>query len=443
MSKTTANLRDRLSEAIGDYLHGTVTTAINADREVVCTDLLEETVRDDFFNRWWCLITSGANYVSSTPLRRKINDYDKDGTLILYGAALTDDGTTKATFELHKYNPDNKTRAINSAARELDGYLFRKKEWDDTLVMGNWLPDPHLEDWSSSTALTWYTETSNATLAKTSTAAYIRGGTYSAKLTAGAANSYFGTNSDIYPRLINLQGSTIDFYTWVYPQTANDAKVQIYTLETDGTATTTTSTTTCPAGQWSRIGVESHSVPDDLSKISFRFVVATSGQYAYFDKARVIGPSVYELLAPHDFHNGDICSVFEQIGGESDDLCDDVFTSASQIDIMYGIREFTEGGYKYLRLPYGSSSQRKLIVSGYAPLEDTLSADTDTMSISDPNTELLIAYAAYKLYEMEAGLASSEDRERLLESASYWLGKAEYLKRTLKMIPVESHVRLR
>ena len=439
-TKTLANLRDRLSEGIGDYIHETVTTALNADNVVVDTDLAAYTSKDDWFNRRWCLFTSEANI----GVNRKISDYD-DGTttLTILGAVLTDDGTDKATFEIHTYNPDNKTRAINSAARELWGYLFRKVEWDDTLVMGNWLPDGHLESWSAATALTFWTATSNATLARTTTAAYKRGGKYSAKLTAGAADSYFGTNSDIYPRLKNLQGQTISYYTWVYPEVANDAEAVIYTETKAGTTATTTSTTTNAAGYWTRIGIENHSVPVDLSKIEFRCQVATNTKYAYFDKARVVGPTVYELLAPPDFQVGEISRFYEQSSGESDDICDDLHTSAAQVVPLFGVTEYTQEGYKYLRLPYGSSAERKLILTGHSPLEDTLSSDTDTMAIDDPHTELLIARATYRLYEMEMGLHASEDVTRLRELAGYWFSKSEELKRTLRMIKPQATQRLR
>ena len=41
MSKTLANLRDRLSENIGDYLHSTVTTALNADNSLLVGELCQ------------------------------------------------------------------------------------------------------------------------------------------------------------------------------------------------------------------------------------------------------------------------------------------------------------------------------------------------------------------------------------------------------------------
>jgi hypothetical protein len=438
-TKTLATLRQRVSEAIGDWQQSTVTTALTTSTAVVDTGLADYTSRDNYFIRRWCLVTSQANAGEN----RKISDYvASTKTLTVLGANFADDGANLATYEIHSYNPDNITRAINEAARELYGKLFRRVERDDTLVLGSHLPDGHFENWSSATALTFYTETSNATLARTTTAANIRGGKYSAKLTAGAADSYFAVNSDIYPRLLNLQGQTIDFHCWVYPEVANDAEIVIYTKTTAGTEATTTSTTTNAAGNWSRISIENHAVPDDLSKIEFRFQVQTNTKYVYFDKARVVGPNVYEYVLPPDFQLGHISSVYEQTGGEAEDMCDDLYTSVASTRRVFNYDTFYQEGYNYIRLNYISNQERKLILSGYAPLEDTLSAETDTMTIDDPFTDLLVARAAYRLFEHEIGTHSSEDTTHLRNLAAYWYGKSEELKRSIGMVKPQSFVRL-
>ena len=446
-TKTLTNIRDRMAQSIGDgNMSQTVTTALTTNNTVTDTTLVKYTGNNDFFNRMWCLITSQNNDGEN----RKISDSTTTSLTVL-GAAWASDGANKATYEIHTYNPDNYTRAINDAARELYGYLFRKIEWDDTLVTGNWLPDPHLEWWSSATALKWYTVDSNITLAKESGAANVRGGKYSAKATADSANGYFGTNSDIYPRLINVQGRTVSLFAWVNPQTADDAKVVIYTKTKAGTEATKASTTTNTAGNWTRISIEDHAIPEDLSKIEIRFLVTTSGQYAYFDKARLVGPMVLDLLAPENFQLGTITGYKQQITGNADRICDDVFTSSAHVVPYYGVTDYFQDGYKYIRLPYGptfisypygSVFERKLILTGFAPLEDTLSSDSDTMTIDDPNTSLLVAYALYKLYMMESGKHSSEDNIRLKGEAFTWLAESERLKKTAKMIKPQSQTRL-
>lgn len=439
--KTLANIRDRMSKGMGDYITETVTTAINADNVLVDTNLTAYTSNNDFFNRKWCLITSHANI----GVNRKISDYvASTKTLTVLGAALADDSANLATFQIHAYNPDNKTRAINEAARECFGDLFRKVEWDDTLVLGNWLPDRHFETWDSASALTWWSTESNTTLVRTTAAANIRGGKYSVKSTASGASGYFATNSDTYPGLIGLQGQRVDLHSWVNPQTADDAKMVIYTKTVAGVEVTETSTTTNPAGTWSKISISDYDVPDNLSKIEIRMVTTTSGQYVYFDKSRLTGPAVYDYLAPAPFQiAGEMTGFREQTSGNESDICDDVTTSASQTKPRFDFTEYEQGGYKYIRTSLPGNKERKLIIQGYAPLEDTLSADTDIMTIDDPHMSLLAVYATYRLYEMEAGMGTSEDMSRLKGEAAYWYSKYQSQRRYLKMEIPQSTTRFR
>ncbi len=435
-TETLAQLRDRLSQVMGDYLHETVTTNLAANKSVICTDLAKYTTRDGYFPRKWCLITSLLNAGEN----RKILDYANfTTTLTVLGADWAPDSTA-ATFEIHTYNPDNKVRAINGAARELYPLLFRRVEWNDTLIMGNHLPNAHFEDWTVSTAPDKYslsagTITAAAYTTADNTSGGYRGGTTSMKLTTGVAGGgqYALTSSSLYPALLNLQGQTVTFKCWAYPEVANDATIEIYTLKADSTAQTLTSTTTCASKKWTQLSLESQALNDDLILIEFRFKVTSNSKYVCFDDARVIGNGIFDLMLPSEFWLGHISSVFEQISGNSDDICDDPATSVSDVTPLYGCTEYTNAGIKYLRLPYASSAERRLILQGYTPLEDTLSDDTDTMTIDDPHIELLISQAAYRLCEMEAGLVSSEDRKRLIDEAQRWLGKVEYLKGRLRM----------
>ena len=218
MSKTLANLRDQLSIALHDYHHSTVTTALTASKLIKDTTLanIQGGTTSDYFNTWWALITSGAN-TALTPLRR-IADYDgATYWLTVQGDNFGDDGAVKATYEIHKYHPTDKLRAINTTARKIFPTMHREI-LDLTLVSGNILPDSHFEWWTSATTLKLYTGTTStgivATLAKTDTAGLTRGGKYSAKVTAANTPGYMMINSNPYPRLLDLKNSTVSFYAW-------------------------------------------------------------------------------------------------------------------------------------------------------------------------------------------------------------------------------------
>jgi hypothetical protein len=432
MSIALSTLRDDLSIKIGDYYHDTVTTALAANNYVICTRLNKITTADDYFNNWYVKVTSEENDGEV----RKISDYDGGDTKItVYGDAFTTDGSDKATFEIHRYDPDQKDRAINNAGKELyeSAPLFKLLA-DETVITGNILP-PFI--WTSSSALALYS-TSNATIAKTTTGGLFRNGNNSALATVSAADGYLCLSSDDYPRLLDLMDKSVDFKGWAYPSTADDAFLTIYTVQADGTEQTLNSTTTCPASKFSLLELENQSLNDDITQIQLRMRVHTSDENAYFDQPRVIKAGIQDYMLPEDFQNGELCQVWIQSSSYSDDACDDIHPRYSPV---FGWKTFTDGGYKYLHLPSVPSSNRKLKLVGYCPLEDDLSADTDTMSIDERHKPLLLAYAAYLLYEMKRGTVAGTDTGRYDAECLRWLSKAEMLKQSgLRMTPPSGQI---
>lgn len=428
MTTALSTLRQRMSEPIGDWLSSTVTTAINADTSVVDTALANVEGGDttDFFEDWWILFTSYAN----DGVKRKISAYNSStNTLTVQGGNLTDDTTNKATYELHRIHPDYYTRALNMAARDIYPTLY-KPIIDRTLSTGNALPNSHFDWWSATTIPDLYTNSANSTCAQTTTAANKRGGVSSCKLTAGAASDYFYITSDSFRRLVDLQNTSIDFYCWVYPEVANDAWIAIYTLEQDGTATTTTSTTSVTAGEYNLVSITSHSVPDDLDEIQFRFGVTTDTKYAYFDQAQVFGKIQYDYVLPGVLQYGKVNKIRIQTSGEEAVASNDV-GMVSWADV-FGWKIVDDYTYKYLRLPFWST-ERLLELEGYAPLEDNLSSDTDTMSIDDPHTELLVTHAIWHLFRQMRGYPSGDGTKAIDEEIAYWASKVTEMKRRLAM----------
>jgi hypothetical protein len=434
MSTTAlSTLRDRLNIMIGDSLSDTVTTALTTSTAVVCTNLTKYTGDANYFKNWYVLITSGVNDGQC----RKVASSTAAGTLTVYGANFASDGATLATFELHKLDPTQKTRAINNAARELyPTYLFRRVT-DETLITGNALPNAHFEDWTATTHPDFWTA-SVSTVGEENT--IIRGGTSSAKLSV-AAGSLYCSNAE-YPQLLDLMGTTIDFKCWVYASAASECRLGIYTKQADGTEQNTQYSSYHSGGsEWELLEIESYALNDDLTDIKFSLYNATTGT-CYFDNARVTGKDFYAYLLPKTFQTGHITQVWEQVTGYSDDICDDVKSGHNDFAEVFGWNTPTgDDGYKYLRLPYILSSERKLRLVGEAPLEDTLSSDTDTMTIEGERVNLLLAYAAYLVYEMQRGIASGQSKDFYNQEIAYWGGKTERLKRTLKMTRPNGQIR--
>ncbi len=348
MSKTLPELRQRLSRAIGDYISETVTTAIAASTSVISTSLLKYTNKDDYFNRWWVLITSLANI----GVVRKITDYTAStGANTVLGSNLTSDGASLATFEVHKYDPDNYTNALNNAARQLNDYLFRLVE--DTTV---------------------------------------------------------ATDGESYE--FELPTSfQVGQLAWVYYY----PDIEVHTITGISVAASTIVTTS-----------DNHNLTTGDSVI-----IESSNSTPTIDGTRTV-----TVLSSTTFSIPVTVTVAGTKGNVSNKS-----TVESRREPIWGWSIVDISGTKYLRVP--NLNKNKLCLVGTTPLESNLSSETSTMTIADPYIDLLVAYAAYQLYEMEAGSPSANDREFLKNEASYWLGKTEYLKRNCKMTRPQIQTRFR
>jgi hypothetical protein len=437
MGTTSLSVLDqRLSEAISDWIEEDTTTNITTNTSVVSTALNKwDNARDDRFNGWWIYLTEGNNINTE----RLVYDYaTSTGTLSCRGASFSAESGA-ITFRLYKYPYTHKVKAINKAIRDLSSVLFKNID-DRTLASGNNLPDGSFEDWTSSSALRFYAAT-NATLAQTTTAGYYRGppNTTSVKVTASAANGYLSINSSTYPKLLDMMDRNVCAYVWVYPEVDDDATIVIYTLQSDGTAQTLTSTTACVAGAWNLLTLEDQIINDDLVYFEIRFKVATNAKYAYFDSARLFGRDIYEYVLPDSLQDGDISQVYVQATGYADYLGDEIHPIIW--DRVWGSEIISDGTYRYLRLPYIYSSGARIRLVGTSPLTE-LSSFSGTTEISGELTDLLIAYAAYQLFLIEDGIPSGEDKTRFQSRADQWLMEYYRLLPSLKMMKPSGTVNL-
>tara|TARA_Y100000310_G_scaffold144390_1_gene143651 strand:+ start:22395 stop:23729 length:1335 start_codon:yes stop_codon:yes gene_type:complete len=427
-------LEQRLAEQIGDYLQVAVTTAIGAGVSIISTNLQTyDGGRDDYFIDWWVYITDEGN----AGVQRQVSDYaTATGTLTVRGTNLTDDGADLATVRLHRYNRDYYINAFNDAVRET--FPTFNKQYDIMeLVTGNILPNSHFRDWAVSTAPDKYSmQDANITATADTTGGNYRGGAKSMKATTGVggAGKYVYISSDSYPRLLDLMGLSVSFYCWANPEDADDATIEIYTKQADGTAQTLTSTTTCPAGEFTLLKLESQDLNDDLVEIQFRFKIATASKYVYFDHARALGRNQVEYLLPTDIKDGRLASVKIQSRGYSDRKCDDIFPR--EWEPIYHWNIVNDGTDKFLQLGSLHLEDRIIRLTGYAPMS-TVSAYTDTIEADGEVINRFIAYAKYKLYQSIEGPVSSQAIGRY-ESQS---AKAyrEYLRLSHISMPIPKH----
>lgn len=429
MGTSLLSLEQLLSEAIGDWLEfdtSTLITTGSTARIIASTLQNYDGGQDGYFKDWWAYITEGNN----SGVNRQVKTYETSaGRLDLRGSAFASESSA-VTCRLHRFNRRNKVKAINRAIEQLYPSLHRKID-DLTLITGNILPDNSFGWWTSNTTLKFYTAV-NASLTKNDSPPFTRAerGGLSAKVTASAANGYMVLSSNNYQRLLDLMGRTIDFKCWAAPQVTNDAALVIYTEKADGTVQILTSATPSYANNFSLLELENQVINNDITKIELRFKVATNTKWVYFDDAMLCGMHLFEYLLPYDLQVGHLSQVYIQTEGYSNDIAYDIHPRYYDKEIFSIIHD---GDYRYVQLRNLPVNWRRIRTIGYAPLE-SLSADTDTISLEGERLNLIIAQAAYNLYEMEKGIVSSEDKGRYLSELAYWRQRVIELKPTLMMM---------
>ena len=438
MGTTTLLVLDqRLLEAIGDWKQHAVTTALGANTALISTHLQLYRSTADYFTTWYAYMEDQVN----AGQERFIVVDDGTSTLSAISAWAANTTGTDETFRLSRIRWDDRKLAINNAIRETYPKTLRYLDYR-ILATGNILPNAHFEDWASSTQPDKYTAASGTTEANT-TVTYIRGGSKSAKVTSNGTNDYFYLNSDNYPRLLDLMDKTVTAKVWAYPAgTADNATVEVYTLQADGTAQSTLiSTTECPADAWTLLKLEDQELNDDLVNVQVRFKVASSTGIVYFDDARVYATERREYLLPTDFVLGTLQRVGIQTRGYSDDICDDLHPQ--YWEPVYGWQIIPDGADHYLQLPAFYTNNRRIRLIGDCPLE-VLDASSDTISLSEEQPRnLLIKYAEYKLFEALSASPASEDVTRYERAAQKALGEYYRLLPSARMMRTGTRLNIR
>jgi len=390
---TLLALLQDFGESHGGFHSFATTTNITTDQDVISTALTDyDNSEDDFFKDWWLWINTIAN---ATKLKKVTAYTSTSGTLTVDGVAYSSESAA-ATCYLFKYNRDQMKEALIQAEKDIFPTLYKRVD-NQTLSTGNILRDGHLEEWSSTSALTYWT-VSNVTLTRTINAGSTRGGTYSAHADATAANGNISVSSNTFPELLQLQGKTVNAYAMANAETLDDATIIIDTVSKDGTTTQTlTSTTSCPAGYWTRIEFESQTLNDDLQEIKFTLNTATSGEYVIWDNVWFGSQQLSEYLLPLQFVDGHVSQAFVQTRGHEDPIMYDLSPFTENKGEQFNYEIYNDGAYKYIRIPK-FPNKRLIRLKGYEPLE-ALSADSDTITLETEKAPLLISKAAEKLYE--------------------------------------------
>lgn len=422
MTTTLNEARVGLSKITGDYWASALTGNGAADGTTIVDTALQR------FPAAWIgdevtmfdMITSGT-YSGE---ERKISSLSTSTlTVLAHGGQIL----SAVTYEVHRlFTPSDKRLALIAAARNVYPDLFNEI-WDESIVSGNWLKDGSLERWTTSTNLTDWAETT-LTATQTSTAGYVRHGTYSCRLNTAA-----GTLAQSITQFTDLQflrGKPVTFTVQAWCDTASALRLSI----NDG-VTQTYSGYLSPLSKWTEDDPRQDSfyvtqtIDDNASQVTFTIHFESAAATAYIDDARVIGPLGARLYIGH--------LGFAQNRPRTIDMA----ISSSLMEPPIPVRNSTVDPAGYLYLPSDYPVDRGLRLRGLGYL-DFLSggvASTDwtaTIALDEPQIQVVYAEAALYLYkQMSMPNFDRASREPYQQMVSYWEAESAKL-RTRYGMPV-------
>ncbi len=404
MATTDAlTLNELLSKSLGDWIAVPTSANIAANTCIRAEGLNQyDGGRDDYFTDWWLYITDKGNAGVDRRIR---NYYTSNATCNVFGGVLSADAAVNANIRVSRYSYSQKQIAINTAVKDIYPILHRRLDLLE-LKSGDILPNSHFRDWAISTVPDKWA-LYNATAAANTSLGQLWGGSKSAQLNIGAAWGYMFTSERQYPRLLDLGGQSVSFEVKAKAATlaTKTAFIRIYASNVTNAVQEIQANVSLIAGAWNTLRLADQTLISNLTNIGFQMGIADIAANGWFDNARVTGLQTQEYLLPTEFRHGGLSRVYIQSSG----YCNTIFPRTW--DEIIGWQVMDDGTDKYLRLPSVYSNDRYLRLVGVAPLE-TVNASSDSISLGAPDTDLLIALAKYKMYQMVGEPASSKDDYR-------------------------------
>lgn len=413
MSTSLANARIEASKQLGDYWAGTTTSAGAAGGTTIVDTALKAKANDwvDTEGQAYDLITQAAD--TSVDEERLISSLDNSTGTLTVLAHSGQIGSAK-TYEVHRlFTASEKRRALIAACREAFPAIY-ERVWTEEFVSKNWLKDGSLERWTTTTNLTDWTETT-VTATQTSTAGYVKHGTYSCKL--DTATGYISQSITNHADLMRLAGKTVTLSAQVHCNTASACRLGIlydgtnleYSDYHDGDSTWTEDAYPLEVTK---------TISDNPTDISFRVYLANASATAYVDDLRVIAEEDY---SPRIYvgHLGLAQNQPVQVFIEHNTYSQrEPWILIPNVDIDY------EGGWMYL--PSGVAADYRVRVKGIGYLDFLASgasstAWTATVNIDQPQLDILVAQAILYLYqEMSVPNFTQGTRRDFQEMIAYW-----------------------
>jgi len=389
MATTRATLRQRLSEAIGDYHSVTSTSAGNsAATTIISTTLLDLPGGgdDDAFEGWYVMVTSGNNDAEI----RRISSYIANDSTVTVGRAFTNPTETDVTFEVHRYDPTHKHNAISRAIEELSKHVPQMIR-DETIIVDNLTSNGDFETFVGDAFTNWSTSGSPTVSQETS---IIKHGDGSAKVVAsGAAGQMTQSMTVNFNQATNRQ---VTFEAWVYATAADTARIRILW----GSSSYESHSYHDGVDEWQLQSI-SISIPSTATEVTAVLEVA-DGYTAYFDNSWLAIDPLYKYTLPTNLTFGP-------------------HYVTQQVD-----RFNPNGAYHPIQQNGVPMRGRILRVVGLGMLSRP-TTDSGTIEAGEPQISIIIAYALMFFNRLLLANSAQQQRERFSQDMQMWGQEARSL----------------
>jgi hypothetical protein len=413
MTTTLKAAMQELSKQLGDSWQSTSTSG-GSSTTIVDTSLQAKSADWIDYNSY-DFITSGT-YLDE---ERKISSLSTATlTTLAHGGTIA----TAVTYEVHRlFTASEKRTALVWAARDCYPALFKRIR-DESNVVGNWLKDGSFSIWTSTTNLTYWTETT-VTVTRTNTPGEFKHGAYGAKL-SGAAGTLARNITNQDADLLRLAGRSVTFTCQAKCNTDNCLRISI----NDGVTTTYSDYLDQSTG-WTKSNEPlkvTATICDHPASVTFTIHHEKAAGTSYVDDARVISGDFDRIyIGNMGLSQNEPFSVSVET---SDYTMSEPWVLLHKWDVDYA-------GYLYIGDGYTNKSVR---VEGIGYLgfvtSGTTTASTAWAAVIDvdqPQLDILIAKAAIYLCQQKIMPADTTGQVTRWQMAkAYW--EQEYQRRVQK-----------
>ena len=389
MSATFITLIQRVLENQGQYralsVTGTPSTTVITDsklrRFVAAADVLND--------RWWVYMTL-LNSLAVGAADQKRLVIDSTTTTATVDTVFSASTATADTYLLLPFDPDFVKAALNKAGRDLYSRGLYLPVYDKSLIVDNLLSNSNFTGSVTSHAFSSWTRGGSATVTAETT--IVRVGSQSAKIVgSGSAEGQQYQAPHVFHN--EMTGKTVFINGHVYATVADRARLRVNFDDT----TYQSHAYHSGKDQWEYQEITT-SIPSDATKLEAICAAGTAAAVGtgYFNQVAMCIDPIYEYAIPSSILKGP-------------------YTVEQQVDERKVGRDAL---FRPLSAGFRPVRGRTLRLKGKGAMT-ALSADSDTVEVSNDQADILVAQATHNLYVTLMG-SQSNQKDHYEREAERW-----------------------